>query len=31
MVEELIGQPVAIELLRSGETVRLELVPVELS
>jgi S1-C subfamily serine protease len=30
MVEELIGQPVAIELLRSGESIRLELVPIEL-
>jgi S1-C subfamily serine protease len=30
MVEELIGQAVAIELLRGGETVTLELVPVEL-
>src|SRR4051794_16701590 len=30
MVEDLIGQPVAIELLRSGEAVHLELVPIEL-
>jgi S1-C subfamily serine protease len=30
MVEELIGQPVAIELLRGGEPVHLELVPIEL-
>jgi S1-C subfamily serine protease len=30
MVEDLIGQPVAIELLRGGEAVRLELVPIEL-
>ncbi len=30
MVEDLIGQPVAIELLRSGEAVQLELVPIEL-
>ena len=30
MVEELIGQPVAIELLRGGESMRLELVPIEL-
>jgi S1-C subfamily serine protease len=30
MVEELIGQPVAIELLRGGDALVLELVPVEL-